>query len=528
MIGSDRSCLRCPANCECSILHGIVSKADFYLSFDANGRALASKCAPNRCYAGSTCGPGRVAYSVHNTLCSQCLPGLSDVGGHCVKCHTEGGIIFLLLLLGLVLVRILHGLSTSQRISGHVKILMYFIQVGPLLSFAPSNPMFTALRWISLDFFTSGSTCLIDVSEISRLMLGFAPQALGFCLLCVLMGLDYAVHRWRLHRQAANAAATIVDSTDADMKAPDGSAEAESPFSVMTYAPTVIAIYLFTINTTAQTIFAFLNCQSVYVDQRLRRYVFEYPQIDCDSAAYRSLLPLVIFMLVLEFALIPLLLFATMTYVRSKSASKSHGVETDSPHRLMRTFRVLFAPFVARFYYWEFVIIVRRAVLVAVTAFLFSNDVRRLTVSSMFCLLFLCLQLTLRPFASMQENVMESVSLVLLQLLTLILLTMQYPLSDNDQTGVGVYLLIPAIFMIAWVCHAKRSGLHKFYVTSTRNLGSGWSSLRRLLSNRAPHSETSHEMHASPAAGLYAPLLSQSDSVRGLEAVHPLDSRGLQ
>jgi len=405
---------------------------------------------------------------------------------------------------------------------------MYFIQVGPLLSFAPSNPMFTALRWISLDFFTSGSTCLIDVSEISRLMLGFAPQALGFCLLCVLMGLDYAVHRWRLHRQAANAAATIVDSTDADMKAPDGSAEAESPFSVMTYAPTVIAIYLFTINTTAQTIFAFLNCQSVYVDQRLRRYVFEYPQIDCDSAAYRSLLPLVIFMLVLEFALIPLLLFATMTYVRSKSASKSHGVETDSPHRLMRTFRVLFAPFVPRFYYWEFVIIVRRAVLVAVTAFLFSNDVRRLTVSSMFCLLFLCLQLTLRPFASMQENVMESVSLVLLQLLTLILLTMQYPLSDNDQTGIGVYLLIPAIVMIAWVCHAKRSGLHKFYVTSTRNLGSSWSSLRRLLSNRAPNSETAHEMHASPAAGLYAPLLSQNDCARGLEAVHPLDSRGLQ
>ena len=124
---SGQQCRLCPANCRCSPAlgtAGIVSNADYFVSFDEAGLAAVSKCAPGVCLASSTCSRGR---RVGSPLCNECEAGLREWHGHCVACDApNGGLIFLFLLICFVLVCILHALTSRQTTSraAHLKILM--------------------------------------------------------------------------------------------------------------------------------------------------------------------------------------------------------------------------------------------------------------------------------------------------------------------------------------------------------------------------------------------------------------------
>jgi len=118
-------CQLCPENCRCSPLlggAGIVSNADYYVSFSPQGLAVVTKCAVGYCGDQSTCGPDRVQGS---PLCNQCIPGLIDWDGACVRCeNANGGLILLFLLVCFLFVGALHVLSSRTSRSGHLKVFM--------------------------------------------------------------------------------------------------------------------------------------------------------------------------------------------------------------------------------------------------------------------------------------------------------------------------------------------------------------------------------------------------------------------
>jgi len=128
----ERVCRPCPEHCKCSALQsdsddvGVTANDGYYLSFDPQGHALVSQCAPGHCIAGSKCAAGRK----HNsTLCNECEAGLTEWNGKCVACDgTNGGLITVLVLAMFCCVALLHWLTRrsidSGRPTAHIKIVM--------------------------------------------------------------------------------------------------------------------------------------------------------------------------------------------------------------------------------------------------------------------------------------------------------------------------------------------------------------------------------------------------------------------
>lgn len=124
--GTLQVCRLCPSHCRCSPSFGgagIVADAEYFVSFAPTGLAVISKCASGACLQDSTCASGRIQGS---SLCQSCEIDKREWDGQCVRCNeTQGGMIFVFLLMCFVFVGILHVLSKRTSKSGHLKILMY-------------------------------------------------------------------------------------------------------------------------------------------------------------------------------------------------------------------------------------------------------------------------------------------------------------------------------------------------------------------------------------------------------------------
>ena len=99
-----------------------MADVDYFVSFDPQGRAAVSRCAPGHCLASSQCGRDRVA---GRPLCNECLPELVDWQGSCMRCsEANRGLIALYVVICFIFVLILHALSARGSRSGHIKIFM--------------------------------------------------------------------------------------------------------------------------------------------------------------------------------------------------------------------------------------------------------------------------------------------------------------------------------------------------------------------------------------------------------------------
>ena len=239
---------------------------------------------------------------------------------------------------------------------------------------------------------------------------------------------------------------------------PNTLAKAESPprWSAISYAPTVIAIYTFTFNSVAFTVFSYLECNDVYVNGQRSSFVYLYPSIDCNSNEYRTYLPLIYAVLCFELLLIPLGILYLFVWVHRRYP---HHFTTQTSV-FYRVFANLFLPFQSTKCFWEVWTIFRRTALVAVASLsAASSDSVRLIVSTLLCVLFLCLQLVLQPFFGGAENFVEASSLGLLSLLGFTLLSLRYPLSSNELRLVSLIVVIPSATMICWIAVSKRANV---------------------------------------------------------------------
>jgi hypothetical protein len=76
-------------------------------------------------------------------------------------------------------------------------------------------------------------------------------------------------------------------------------------------------------------------------------------------------------------------------------------------------------------YYWGLVVLFRRTALVAAWVFLADDRTARLGVVTLLNMLFLCLQLVMRPFGNVDDSSFEVISLAALTIVTNCLVMMR-------------------------------------------------------------------------------------------------------
>ena len=320
----------------------------------------------------------------------------------------------------------------------------YFVQTAPLLIASRATPVTVFSELFSFNFLANGSSCLVKASAMQRLLSGYLIQLVAFSMLCSLPILKilylkvvsrwctsaterrtcYACFRPVFSRTASSAHAKVssaglnVDGGYRDGMSRSNTASSFSSWAdpnqgfsrfeiVLNYVPTAIALYMYTFNSIALTSFTFLDCATVYVDQRERRFVRQYPSIDCESASYLRWRAVVLFVIVLELIIIPIAIGLCLLRVRNKRKElfkSSLNLRRESVARTWhrdtyyRAFAILFVPFASRAFYWEILTIIRRTLIVLLSILLTSNNLDRLASTTFLCVVFLLLHTIVRPY----------------------------------------------------------------------------------------------------------------------------------
>jgi hypothetical protein len=125
-------CESCPSfGAQCSVDY-VEAQNNYYLSVSTTAMITSIYCQPDHCtnnvegvscatmvstsgvITRSCCGVNRLPPD-SNLLCGQCKPGYSEWGGRCVACEsTNGGLLFLYVLISMLFVGIFHKLSQKK------------------------------------------------------------------------------------------------------------------------------------------------------------------------------------------------------------------------------------------------------------------------------------------------------------------------------------------------------------------------------------------------------------------------------
>jgi len=351
----------------------------------------------------------------------------------------------------------------------------YFVQIGPLLIAARDSPLLVIFELMSFRAMEGTSTCLYPASALTRLLLGFAPQAIALAILILIevtCRLARAARRSSRSQQANDAppapldkSASRIGSKSVKQIAASGGPDRPASLNLMsvaTFGATALAIYMFTVNSIALTVFSYLDCRSVYVDGVMQHRVHTYPYIRCDSADYIRYKGLVVTILVLELVVIPVLILIGLVY------AKIHWkiLHSGSQHLFARVFVVIYGAFRPSMFFWDIFTLARRVTLVTIAIFLSTNHVQRLVTSTLLCTVFLMVQVLFQPFNTPAENVTESIALGLLCLLGFMLAVAEYPLSSAESLGFGLLILLPALMLIIWVAVSNAERIKAAAITA--------------------------------------------------------------
>jgi WW domain len=230
-------CKQCPVNTDCS--SGVPrAEAGFWLNL-YEGIASVEQCSnPSACpgpqHRGPVennsftfCGIHRLP-AENNTLCAECADGFQESGSECVPCEsTNAGLLTLLIFVLIIFVQLFFFLS--QGSSAFVGVLSYFVQTALLLIGSQTNAgSATLLSMFDLDFMSasSGSTCVLQMTEPVRTVLGFFGPLLAFVIWALLFTIWSVAHSHGV-RLALCGCSHAHD--DGDTECPDGSQSVAKP-----------------------------------------------------------------------------------------------------------------------------------------------------------------------------------------------------------------------------------------------------------------------------------------------------------
>jgi hypothetical protein len=388
--GVFRECRFCPEGASCPALSDMTISPLYYATRDPVSLAVDTYlCDGGRCAADFTCSPNRVA-AADNPLCGRCLPGHSEWAGVCMACPSvNGALVFGLLLLAWVCVLAIHGFAQRSSTGSALRIAMFFWQVSFLIAGGAAWARWAA--FLELNFLTassgSGVLCPFPVSPQGSLVLQLLGPLLSFALLAA----TAALHRG-LGQARQRACARL------------------ARFEPAAYWRTVITLYFFTFNSVTRACLDFFDCTTLPSGH----FMVALPAVRCDEAAYRGLVPLAVFLLLVYAAVAP-----GFIGFRLREAHRRQALERAEQSEFARVWSVMYGPLRAEAYWWSMAQMLARGALVAAAVYLRSSSNARYAVFALLNGVSVVIATHLRPNRSATDNAWELGTLSALALLAL-------------------------------------------------------------------------------------------------------------
>jgi hypothetical protein len=212
------------------------------------------------------------------------------------------------------------------------------------------------------------------------------------------------------------------------------------------YLRTLLALFLFTYNSIANTVLKYMDCLTIDSDTIV---VASYPAISCRSDQYKSLLPMFLSLLGVVVGAAPFVLLFSLLWLHYRGRLQQHQA----------TFGIVYDVYRDKRYWWEFVVLLRRVCLVALTVWLRDDRKTMMSMLTVANIAILCAHMIASPFATKHDNQMESLSLMLLAVVTAVLTPLEIPLETDISLALSLTVLIPSLGFIALCLWARVGGL---------------------------------------------------------------------
>jgi hypothetical protein len=178
-----------------------------------------------------------------------------------------------------------------------------------------------------------------------------------------------------------------------------------------------------------------------------------YPTIRCDSPGYDTIAT-VAGIIGAIYVLVPLAL-AQVFGPRLLSVSK-HGINADysaidgkMSASALYVLGALTAPYRKHAALWKLFVVLRRLALVIAVVFVTDRG-WRMVAASLLNLAVLLSHMFVRPYKHWIDNLMETLSLSSLVLLTTMLVQVQPPYTDADNQLITILWVIPSVILLVW------------------------------------------------------------------------------
>jgi hypothetical protein len=110
-------------------------------------------------------------------------------------------------------------------------------------------------------------------------------------------------------------------------------------------------------------------------------------------------------------------------------------------------------------YFWDVIILVRRAMIIAVASLSTADRGLRLTYLSVVNTLLLLLQVAAAPFQGDLDNLAETLTLTVLSLLTILLATVESPIPLAYIIGLAALIFATFAFFIVKIIYSRSLGV---------------------------------------------------------------------
>jgi len=224
------------------------------------------------------------------------------------------------------------------------------------------------------------------------------------------------------------------------------------------YIRTLFALFLLSYNSILQMAVSFFEC--VHVSNGVS-VLAAIPSVTCQDSEYKRMEGVFYFLLIFIVVGGPLTLLAFLV-------NNWHHKRLNIPKHVKR-YGVLFEMYRDNRFFWEFVVLARRAILLTINTVVVTNRSAGLSALSTANVLVLLLHVAMWPYEKEWPNYVELFSLSILCVITNTLNGESLPLANNTALGVSLLILIPCLLMIADVIRRRTERIsHRLRVSQSK------------------------------------------------------------
>ncbi|KNC99762.1 uncharacterized protein SPPG_05139 [Spizellomyces punctatus DAOM BR117] len=400
----DSDCLPCPAGATCQGPN-VTAEPGFWIDPTTPADAIPNvwRCPPGQCLGDSRCAEHRTGI-----LCAECEENYSDWRGSgiCERCDRDAPEWLLIPIIAAFIISGILLRFPSLCKSSISATLVFFVQYSSIL--LPASPGFEiitqslnlAFDWINK---LSGTSCILRLSNFGRILFGgfFPLTGLMSCLVWgVFIKLWYCLRGWRKSRSARSAEAGMPDGEEPRK---EGAVPKEV---VIAWINAFLFIVLWAYLLISRVVLRLLSCATI-----AGRYVVsEAPDQLCQQGAHATWWAIgwtlvVMWVIGLPVALVGFLKWALVARARGGSRFWVEALEQ------------IYADFKPRFWFFEFVFLVRKLVVVLLDVFTLFDPVAKSLAALMFAFAnILILTFLIRPWRRTRDNRVEELLLLILLL----------------------------------------------------------------------------------------------------------------